>query len=108
MHGPSRLADDVEAPVLDPCYRGTLVERQAMRLSCAFEWHPGFCLSLADLRCHADYRGQEIVDLGVRLVRDGRLDPACLGHAAREGRHDPQQLKKVWHILARFGDRSAA
>ncbi|MCC2956315.1 DUF3626 domain-containing protein [Massilia sp. IC2-477] len=108
IHGPLRLADDVEALVLDPCYRGTQVEQLARRLPCALEWHPGFRLSLDALRQHAEYRGQEIVDLGMRLVRDGWLDPACLGHAGIKGRHDPQQLKKVWHILARFGDLSAA
>lgn len=107
VHGPLRLADDAEALVLDPCYRGTEVEQLARRLPCALEWHPGFRLPLASLRQHAGYRGQEIVDLGVRLVRDGWLDPACLGYAAVKESHDPQQLKKVWHILARFGDQSA-
>ncbi len=106
VHGPLRLADDVEALVLDPCYRGTQIEVLARRLPCALEWHPGFRLPLAALREYADYRGQEIVDLGAQLGRDDWLDPACLGHAAAGGRHDPQQLKKVWHILARFGDLS--
>jgi len=31
-----------------------------------------------------------------------------LGEAARAGRHGLQDLKEVWHYLARFGDRSAA
>jgi hypothetical protein len=106
VHGPLRLADDVEALVLDPCYRGLEVERQARRLPCPLEWHPGFRLPLADLPAHADYRGPEIVELGATLARDGWLDPACIGDAARGGRHDPQQLKKLWHVLARFGDLS--
>jgi hypothetical protein len=31
------------------------------------------------------------------------LDPRVIGDAARTGRHDPQDLKRVWHLLARFG-----
>jgi hypothetical protein len=108
VHGLLRLAQDVEALVLDPCYRGTEIELQARRLPCALEWHPGFRLSLDELQHHPEYRGQEIVDLGVRLAHEGWLDPAVLGHAALSRRHDPQQLKKVWHLVARFGDLSAA
>ena len=29
-----------------------------------------------------------------------------IGAAARAGRHNPQDLKKVWHCVARFGDLS--
>ena len=38
MHGPVRLAIDVEALVLDPCYRETDVEALARRLPCPIEW----------------------------------------------------------------------
>jgi hypothetical protein len=31
------------------------------------------------------------------------LTPQIVGAAAREGRHDEQSLKRVWHYLARFG-----
>jgi hypothetical protein len=48
------------------------------------------------------------VELGVALARDDRVTPAILGDAARTGRYDLQDLKQVWHYLARFGDRSAA
>lgn len=107
VHGPLRLADDVEALVLDPCYRGTELEQLARRLPCALEWHPGFRLPRNALGQYAAYRGQDIVDLGRELAQAGWLDPACIGRAARSGRHDPQHLKKVWHVLARFGDLSA-
>ncbi|MFJ4716008.1 DUF3626 domain-containing protein [Streptomyces sp. NPDC088785] len=103
VHGPVRPALDVEALVLDPCYRGTAVEDAARRLGCAVEWHQGFRLTVGELRRHPGYRGQEHVDLGVRIAADGVLDPRVIGEAVRTGRHDPQALKKVWHYVARFG-----
>lgn len=105
VHGTVRPDRDAEALVLDPCYRGTAVEAAARRLRCPVEWHPGFRLTVGELRRHPDYRGPEYVDLGARLAVDGVLDPRVLGDAARTGRHDPQALKKVWHCLARFGAR---
>lgn len=106
VHGVLRLDRDVEALVLDPCYRGSSLEQLALRFPCAVEWHPGFRLAVETLRQHADYRGQEYVELGARIARDGWLDPVCIGRAAWSGRYDPQALKKVWHYLARFGDLS--
>ncbi|AWZ05055.1 MULTISPECIES: DUF3626 domain-containing protein [unclassified Streptomyces] len=103
VHGPVRLDRDVEALVLDPCYRGTAVEASARRLRCPVEWHPGFSLAVAELRRHPGYRGQEYVDLGVAIARDGRLDPRVVGDAVRSGRHDEQALKRVWHCVGRFG-----
>lgn len=103
VHGPVRMDRDVEALVLDPCYRGTSVEAAARRLDCPVEWHHGFRLGVGELRVHPGYRGQEYVDLGTRIAVDGVLDPRVVGDAARAGRHDPQAVKKVWHYLARFG-----
>ncbi|MDQ0688380.1 hypothetical protein QF032_007418 [Streptomyces achromogenes] len=103
VHGPVRLDRHVEALVLDACYRGTAVEAAAMRLGCPVEWHSGFRLQVEELRRRPGYRGQEYVDLGARIAVDGVLDPRILGDAARDGRHDPQAVKKVWHCLARFG-----
>ncbi|MFJ4781822.1 DUF3626 domain-containing protein [Streptomyces sp. NPDC088794] len=103
VHGGVDLAEDVEALVLDACYRDTPVETAAERLPCAVEWHPGYVLSVPDLRRHADFRGQEYVDLGTRIAEDGRVDPRIIGDAARTGRYELQDLKKVWHTLARFG-----
>jgi hypothetical protein len=106
VHGPVRLARDVEALVLDPCYRETEVEVLASALPCPIEWHPGFRLSVEDMRRYPEYRGPEYVDLGVSLARGGELTPAIIGAAVRTGQHDPQDLKKVWHYVARFGDLS--
>jgi hypothetical protein len=101
VHGPVSVEADVEALVLDPGYRGTAVEEAASRLPCAVEWHPGFRLHVDELRRHGDYRGQRYVDLGLEIAVDGVLTPKVLGDV--RDRHDPQDLKKVWHLLARFG-----
>ncbi|MET9853512.1 DUF3626 domain-containing protein [Streptomyces sp. NPDC006450] len=103
VHGPVGLERDVEALVLDPCYRGTAVEAAALRLPCPLEWHGGFTLSVGELRTHSDYRGREYVDLGAAIAADGRLDPRIIGEALLSGRDDEQALKRVWHCLARFG-----
>ena len=55
------------------------------------------------LRRHPDYRGPTYVALGEALARAGELTPAAVGDAARTGRYDLQDLKKVWHYIARFG-----
>ena len=103
VHGPVDLADDTEALVLDASYRGTAVEAAARRLPCPVEWHPGYRLPVEELRRHPDFRGPESVALGARIAEDGRLDPRIIGDAARTGRHELQDLKMVWHCLARFG-----
>lgn len=103
VHGPVDVARDAEALVLDPCYRGTPIERAAGELGCPVEWHGGFTLSATELRRYPEYRGREFVELGVSLARHGRLDPRIIGDAARTGRHEEQALKRVWHYVARFG-----
>ncbi|WP_055598285.1 DUF3626 domain-containing protein [Streptomyces aureus] len=107
IHGPVRIARDVEALVLDPSHRGTEVEAAARRLPCPVEWHGGFRLSVDELRRHPGFRGQEYVELGARIAVDGRLDPRIVQEAAGSGRYDPQDVKKVWHYLARFGAPAA-
>lgn len=104
IHGPVRFDRDVEALVLDPSYRGTGVHEAARHLPCPVEWHPGFRLGVAELRRHPHYRGREYVDLGAEIAVDGRLTPRLIGDAARAGRYELQDLKKVWHCLARFGN----
>jgi len=103
VHGGVLLGRHVAALVLDASYRGTPVEAAARLLPCPVEWHPGYRLTVAQLRRHADYRGQEYVELGARIAQDGLVDPRIIGDAARTGRHELQDLKKVWHTLARFG-----
>ncbi|MFI9382450.1 DUF3626 domain-containing protein [Kutzneria sp. NPDC052558] len=103
VHGVVDLGRDVEALVLDPCYRATSVESAARRLGCPVEWHGGFALAVAELCRHPSYRGAEFVRLGVSLAREGVVDPLVLGDASRSGLHDEQALKRVWHYVARFG-----
>ncbi len=109
VHGVVALATDVEALVLDPSFRGTEVEDDARaweRLGVAVEWHDGWVLPVDELRAHPDYRGPEFVELGESVAVDGVLTPRIVGDAMRTGRHDPQHLKRVWHLVARFGQLS--
>ncbi|MFD9630201.1 DUF3626 domain-containing protein [Streptomyces violascens] len=103
VHGTVRLDRDVEALVLDPSYRDTALEAAARQLPCPIEWHSGFRITTEELQRHPGYRGQEYVELGTRISVDGWLDPRIIGDAAATGRYNPQDLKKVWHCLARFG-----
>jgi len=103
VHGPVHIERDVEAIVLDPCYRGTEVEVAAELLPCPVEWHGGFRLSVDVMAAHPEFRGSEFVALGRRIAVEGRIDPWIIGAAAATGEHDPQALKRVWHYLARFG-----
>jgi len=103
VHGPVRPDRDAEALVLDPSFRGTRVEQAAGGLGCPVEWHGGFRLSVADMSRHPDYRGPQYVRLGTEIAAGGRLDPRIIGDASRTGRYDQQDLKRVWHYVARFG-----
>ncbi|MFM9443012.1 DUF3626 domain-containing protein [Streptomyces acidiscabies] len=103
VHGGVDLARDVEAVVLDACYRGTQVETDAHLLPCPVEWHPGYRLTVAELHAHADYRGAEYAALGEEIAAGGHIDPRVIGDAARTGRYELQDLKMIWHTLARFG-----
>lgn len=103
VHGDLNIVDDVEALVLDPCFRNTPVEDHASRLNCPIEWHTGFRLHVETLRRHPNYRGPEFVELGCSLARNNWLTPDVIGDAARTGKFDEQSLKRVWHYIARFG-----
>ena len=103
VHGPVLIDRDVEALVLDPCYRGTEVEVAAELLPCPVEWHGGFRLSVETMAEHPDFRGPEFVELGRHIAVNGQLDPRIIGAAVATGKHDPQALKYVWHYLARYG-----
>ncbi|MFI2735855.1 DUF3626 domain-containing protein [Streptomyces sp. NPDC018711] len=107
VHGPVVIARDVEALVLDPSHRGTEVEEAARRLPCPVEWHGGFRVSVDELRRYPDFRGPEYVELAARIAVDGLLDARIVQEAAVSGRYDQQDVKKVWHYLARFGAPAA-
>jgi len=106
VHGLLLIAEDVEAVVLDPGYRGTPVEAHAQSLPCKVEWHEGFRLfadSLAD--CEA-YRGGEVAKALSRLLVDEAVTPRDIG-AARAAGLDPQLAKQAWHCVARFGHHAS-
>ncbi|MFC4507584.1 MULTISPECIES: DUF3626 domain-containing protein [Streptomyces] len=103
VHGGVDLARDVTALVLDTSHRDTPVEAAARALPCPVEWHPGYRITVAELYRHAEYRGREYADLGARIAEDGVVTPRVIGDAARGGRYALQDLKMVWHTLARFG-----
>lgn len=104
IHGGIRLPEDVESIVLDPCFSGTAVEDSARRLGCSVEFHPGYRADTGEL--DIDYRGSEPVMLARSL--GAILTPDLIGAAARSGVHHPQTLKRVWHLLARFGRTTGA
>ena len=103
VHGPVELASDVEAVVLDPCFRRSPVEEQARALGVPVEWHEGRRLTVAALAEHPVFRGLRTVEVGRRIAVDELLDASVIGHAVRAGQEDPQDLKRVWHCVARFG-----
>lgn len=103
VHGTLSLRDDVEAIVLDPSYRGTEIDAQAHALGVPVEWHEGFVATSDALGAHPEFRGPHVAALAVELAGDGLLTSRVLGEAWARETHDPQALKRVWHMLARFG-----
>ncbi len=99
VHGGVTMDRDVELIVLDPCFRGTAVEQAALETGCGVRWHPGFRVATADL--DPDYRGLESVELARSLGDE--VTPAVIGLAAQSGQYEIQSIKRVWHLLARFG-----
>jgi hypothetical protein len=107
VHGPVSIAEDAEAIVLDPSYRGTAVETLAQKLPCAVEWHAGFLLTPDALPDLDAYRGPETAALARDLLQNGPLSPAALGAIRLQRPLDAALQKKVWHCMARFGWREA-
>ncbi|MCA9107264.1 MAG: DUF3626 domain-containing protein [Planctomycetales bacterium] len=102
VHGPVDLSKDVEALVLDSCYAGTRVEADALTLPVPIEWHSGFRVAIDVVKQFPEYRGQRYVDLAGALAVDGWLTPSVIGSASWTGKYANDDLKKVWHYLARF------
>lgn len=104
IHGNLIIRSDVDKLVLDPCYKGTHIERDAQHLGCDVEWHGGFRLKVSQLNEFAYYRGAQYVELAHDISEDGIITPYIIGAAINRKKYDAQDLKKVWHYLARFGD----
>lgn len=118
VHGGVTLADDVEAIVVDPSFRGTRVEEHLSTAAerCGFElaWHCGSELHVD--RVPDDFRGEEMPALARRVAGSGGVvDARAIGlAAAREPFQEsgpsgdapgstPQQLKYLWHTVLRHG-----
>lgn len=63
----------------------------------------GFELSVEEMSRYPDYRGQSFIDLARELVPNGMLNAKLLGLAVTEHGYEEQDIKKIWHYLARFG-----
>lgn len=107
IHGVVSVKDDIESLVLDPIYHSTNIEEYASQLDVPIKWHNGYELSLEEMSRHPDYRGQQFIELAKDLAHDGKINTRILGLAVTEQGYDEQDVKKVWHYLARFGYRVA-
>lgn len=103
IHGDLRLEEDIQALVLDPSFKGTEVEDYARELPVEIRWHSGFCVLIEGINLYPDYRGQAILDIANQVAENGMLTPRIIGEAVKAKTFDEQDLKKVWHYLARFG-----
>lgn len=102
-HAETHLDGDVEAIVIDPSVRGTTSEHQARQLGVPVERHECRRLPVSVLSQHPQFRGLRIVQVGARIAVDGALDARIVGAAHQHSQEDPEDLKRVWHHVARFG-----
>ncbi|WP_394243722.1 DUF3626 domain-containing protein [Vibrio astriarenae] len=103
IHGEVSVKDDIACVVLDPVYRGTDIEKHARQLGVPVRWHQGFELSIDEMSAHPDYRGQQYIELAKEIASEGVVNPLLIGLAVTRQGYDEQDVKKVWHYLARFG-----
>ncbi|MBW3698454.1 DUF3626 domain-containing protein [Vibrio sp. T187] len=106
VHGVISVKNDIECLVLDPIFRGTTVEEHAMGIGIPIKWHNGYELSIERMSRYPDYRGQRFIDLAKQLSSNGKINAKLLGLAVTEQGYDEQDIKKIWHYLARFGELS--
>lgn len=97
VHGEVSLQRDVQVLVADPSYRGTL-EELCHEYRIELRWHQGFSLAVG--RVPDDFRGPAMPALA-RRVHPREITPRRLGEAA--GQVDFQDLKRLWHIVVKFG-----
>lgn len=119
VHGVVSLADDVEAIVLDPSFRGDDVEYEIAAAAAQFgfyvEWHRGTELAVHDVP--DDFRGATMPALARKVAgANGVLNARAIGAAMASEpfvkqnllgdspESNLQQLKYLWHTLLAFGD----
>lgn len=105
VHGVISLHDDIDSIVLDPIYKDSQVHEYAFQLGIPIEWHRGYQLSVEEMSRYPDYRGLEFSELARKVAPKGMLDAKLLGTAVNEYGFEEQDIKKIWHYLARFGRR---
>ncbi|WP_309135890.1 DUF3626 domain-containing protein [Brevibacterium oceani] len=107
IHGEVKVPEDVEALVIDPSFDDHAVLETADRCGLAVETHPGYVAEVSRIAAHPEYRGQDVVELAQRIAEgvgnSAQLRPIHVARARRAWDLDGQQIKKVWHCLARFG-----
>lgn len=103
IHGEIRIDRDVDALVLDPIYQGTNIEKLANELPCKIEWHEGYRAEVDVFSAFPEYRGEEFIELARQIAVNNLITPDVLSHAIYQQGFDEQNVKKVWHYLARFG-----
>jgi hypothetical protein len=119
VHGPVRLAHDVEAVVVDPAFRAGPVGQCLRSLGVPVEWHCGF--ELAPDEFDAEFRGPHLPAYARAVAAEfagerGVVDAAVVGRAAAAALTDPdrwrrfgepddllQYVKHLWHTLVHFG-----
>ncbi|CAM3970321.1 DUF3626 domain-containing protein [Vibrio neonatus] len=107
IHGTISVKDDIECIVLDPIYSETQIAEQALLQGVPIKWHNGYELSIQEMARHPQYRGQEYIELARNLAQEGKINAKILGRAIVEQGYSEQEIKKVWHYLARFGYQKA-
>ena len=118
VHADIDLAADAEALVVDPAFEGTPTGEHlheiAARYGLAYRRHPGFVLPVSSVP--DDFRGPRMVPLAKRVAGSGQLDAVAVARAAASLHLEPelwhdwgtfdetlQDIKKLWHVLVRFG-----
>ncbi|NLS14866.1 DUF3626 domain-containing protein [Vibrio sp. SM6] len=106
IHGKISIKDDIECLVLDPIFHTSPIERQALNLGIPVKWHKGYRLTVEEMSRYPDYRGYKYIELAKELAQNGSINAKILGLAVTKQGYDEQEVKKVWHYLARFGYQS--
>ncbi|MGC4075064.1 MAG: DUF3626 domain-containing protein [Nibricoccus sp.] len=100
VHGGVSMQRDVEAVVLDPCFRSARPSRRLHNTSPATS-STTLVTSPAPRTWTRSFPTPRAVQLAGAL--GVVITPTDVGAAANAGVHDAEVLKHVWHLLARFG-----
>ena len=105
VHGVLQLREDIEAVVLDPNYRDTIVEKVARALGSTIEWTMGIELPTRREGDCFQFRGPAAAEALSRVAVQGVVTPAILGIARANGLEN-KTAKWLWHCMVRYGQRA--